>query len=120
MKKVLIVEDNPDMRDLLILYIQLMGLSAITAGDGREGVEKAIRESPNLILMDVMLPRVDGQEATRILRSNPATRKIPILAATALARDADLRACLESGCNDCLTKPFSFKELEQKVREFIS
>lgn len=119
MKKVLIVEDHPDMRSLMTQYVQLMGLMVVTAGHGREGVEKAIEEKPDLILMDLMLPGIDGWEATRILRSNPETRDIPILAATALSRDADVRACLEAGCNDCLVKPFSFKELQRKVRDFL-
>lgn len=119
MKKILVVEDHADMRDLLLQYIGLMGLTVVAAKHGREGIEKAIEEKPDLILMDLMLPGIDGCEATRILRANPETRNIPILAATALSRDADLKACLEAGCNDCLIKPFTFKQLQQKVRDFL-
>ena len=63
---------------------------------------------------------MDGREATRILRANPETQNIPILAATALFSESDLKSCLEAGCNDCIVKPFSFQELQGKVQEFIS
>lgn len=120
MKKVLIVEDHPDMRELLIWQMELMGFLAISAKHGKEGVEKAIEQKPHLILMDIMLPGMDGWEATRLLRSNPETSNIPILAATALFRESDLRICLEAGCNDYIVKPFSFQELQGKVQEYIS
>jgi two-component system, cell cycle response regulator DivK len=120
MKKVLIVEDHPDMRELLIWQMELMGFLAISAKHGQEGVDKAIEEKPHLILMDIMLLGMDGWEATRQLRSNPETRDIPILAATALFRESDLRTCIEAGCNDYLVKPFSFQELQGKVQEYIS
>ena len=119
MKKVLIVEDHPDMRDLLLWQMELMGFLAISARHGREGVDKAIQEKPHLILMDIMLPGMDGREATRVLRSNPDTQDIPILAATALFRESDLRSCIEAGCNDYIVKPFTFQELQGKIQEFI-
>jgi len=120
MKKVLVVEDHPDMRELLVWQMELMGFLAIPAKHGKEGVEKALEERPHLILMDIMMPGMDGREAARILRSNPETRHIPILAATALFREPDLRSCLEAGCNDYIVKPFTFQELQGKVREFIA
>lgn len=120
MKKVLVVEDHPDMRELLTWQVELMGFSAISAKHGKEGVEKAMKEKPNLILMDIMMPGMDGWEAARILRANPETRDIPILAATALFRESDLRSCLEAGCNGYLVKPFTFQELQGKVQEFVS
>jgi two-component system cell cycle response regulator DivK len=119
MKKVLIVEDHPDMRELLSWQIELMGFLPIAAKHGKEGVEKAITEQPNLILMDIMMPGMDGWEAARALRANPATRDIPILAATALFRDSDLKSCLEAGCNAYIVKPFTFQELQGKVRQFV-
>jgi len=118
--KVLIVEDHPEMRELLVSQIELVGFSAIPAKDGREGVEKAIQEKPHLILMDIELPGVDGWEAIRILRSNPETQNIPILAAAALFRESDLRSCIEAGCNDYIVKPFTFQELQAKVQRLIS
>jgi len=120
MKKILIVEDHADMRELLTWQIELMGFVPIPAKHGKEGLEKAITEQPHLILMDIMMPGMDGWEAARALRANPGTRDIPILAATALFRDADLKSCLDAGCNGYIVKPFTFQELQEKVREFIS
>jgi len=119
-KKVLVIEDHPDMRELLVWQMERMGFAVIPAKHGQEGVEKAIEEKPNLILMDIMMPGMDGREATRILRSHPDTRNIPILAATVLFREADLKSCLEAGCNGYIVKPFTFQELQGKVQEFLS
>lgn len=119
MKKVLVVEDHPDMRKLLIWQMEKMGFSVIQAEHGKEGVEKALEEKPRLIVMDIMMPTMDGREATRILRSNPETQDIPILAATVLFRESDLRSCIEAGCTDYIVKPFTFQELRGKVEEFI-
>jgi two-component system, cell cycle response regulator DivK len=120
MKKVLIVEDHADMRELLTWQIELMGFLPIPAKHGKEGLEKAITEQPDLILMDIMMPGMDGWEAARALRANPGTQNIPILAATALFRDSDLKSCLDAGCNGYIVKPFTFQELQEKVREFIA
>lgn len=120
MKKVLVVEDHSDMRDLLIWQMELMGFSAIPAKHGKEAVEKALQEKPHLILMDIMMPGMDGWEAARILCSNPETQDIPILAATALFRESDLKSCIEAGCNDYIVKPFTYQELQRKLQEFMS
>ena len=120
MKKILIVEDHADMRELLTWQIELMGFLPIPAKHGKEGVEKAVAEQPNLILLDIMMPGMDGWEAARTLRANPETRDIPIFAATALFRDSDLKSCLDAGCNGYIVKPFTFQELQGKVREFIA
>jgi len=120
MKKILIVEDHADMRELLTWQIELMGFMPIPAKHGKEGVEKAVAEQPNLILLDIMMPGMDGWEAARTLRANPETKDIPILAATALFRDSDLKSCLDAGCNGYIVKPFTFQELQGKVREFIA
>jgi CheY-like chemotaxis protein len=119
MRKVLVVEDHPDMRELLVWQMELMGFSAIPAKHGKEGVDKAMEEKPQLILMDIMMPVMDGREATRILRSNPATQDIPILAATALFKESELKSCIEAGCNDYLVKPFTFQELRGKIQEYV-
>jgi CheY-like chemotaxis protein len=119
MKKVLIVEDHADMRELLTWQVELMGFTPISAKHGKEGVEKAIAEKPDLILMDIMMPGMDGWEAARELRANRETQGIPILAATALFRDSDLKTCLEAGCNGYIVKPFTFQELQGKLQEFI-
>jgi len=118
-KKVLVVEDHADMRELLIWQIELMGFAAVAAKHGKEAVEKAVTEKPHLILMDIMMPSMDGWEAARALRAQPETKEIPILAATALFRDSDLKSCLEAGCNGYIVKPFTFQELQAKVRELV-
>ena len=120
MKKILIVEDHADMRELLTWQIELMGFLPIPAKHGKEGVEKAVAEQPNLILLDIMMPGMDGWEAARTLRAKQETKDIPILAATALFRDSDLKSCLDAGCNGYIVKPFTFQELQGKVREFIA
>ena len=119
MKKILIVEDHPDMRELLVWQIELMGYTALAAKHGKEGLAMAIAEKPSLILMDIMMPSMDGWEATRALRAHPDTQEIPILAATAMFREADLKACLEAGCSGYIVKPFTFHELQGRVRELL-
>ena len=119
MNKLLVVEDHPDMLELLIMELKMMGYQAIPARSGKEGVEKALQEKPDLILMDIMMPGMDGWEATRALRAKPETQGIPILAETALFRESDLKSCIEAGCNDYLVKPFTYEELQEKVKEFI-
>jgi CheY-like chemotaxis protein len=118
-KKVLIVEDHPDMRELLVWQIQLMGFTPVAASHAQEGLEKAVSERPALILLDIMMPSMDGRDAARMLKANRDTRDIPILATTALFREADLKSCLEAGCIGYLVKPFTFQELQSKLRELI-
>jgi two-component system, cell cycle response regulator DivK len=119
MKKVLIIEDHSDMRELLMWQIELMGFMPVTAKRGKEGVEMALSEKPELIIMDIMMPGMDGWEAAREIRAHPETKDIPILAATALFRDSDLKTCMEAGCSGFIVKPFTFQELQGKVRELI-
>ena len=118
-KKAIIVEDHPDLMEILSLQLETLGFSVISANNGMEGVEKAITEKPDLILMDIMMPGMDGREATRRIRSNPETKDIPILAATVLFKESDLRSCIEAGCNDYIVKPFSHQELRAKIMDFI-
>jgi two-component system cell cycle response regulator DivK len=118
-RKILIVEDHPDMRELLAWQVELMGYKPVAASHAQEGLEKAVVEKPSLILLDIMMPSMDGREAARALRANPLTKDIPILAATALFREADLKSCLEAGCNGYLVKPFTLQELQSKLRELI-
>ncbi len=119
MKKALVVEDNLDLLELLTIQMEMMGFSVIEANNGIEAVEKAIREKPHVILMDILMPKMDGREATRKIRSNPKTKDIPILASTVLYEELELRSCIEAGCNDYITKPFTLKELQRKVQDFI-
>jgi two-component system, cell cycle response regulator DivK len=117
--KILIVEDNSDMRDLVCLIVERLFYLPVLACHGKEGLEKAITEKPQLILMDMRMPVMDGWEAARALRSHPDTKNIPILATTALFRPHELRTCLEAGCNDYLVKPFSCIDLQSKIEEML-
>ncbi len=119
MNKVLIVEDNQDLQFLLTVQIKSMGVSVIVDNNGMEAVEKAIEEKPHLILMDIMVPGMDGREATRRIRSNPETKDIPILAATAITNKSQLRECIKAGCNDYILKPFNYKDLQEKIQAVL-
>ncbi len=116
MRKFLLVEDNPDLQVLLTRQIEWMGFTVILATNGIEGVEKAIKEKPHLIFMDIMMPGIDGRQATRMIRSNPDTQDIPILAATVLSKLSDRKSCMDAGCTDYLVNPFSFGALQEKVQ----
>ena len=119
MKKVLIIEDHADMRELLSWQVELMGFTPVMAKLAREGIEKAVAERPDLIILDIMMPGMDGWQAARELRETPAMKDVPILAATALFREADLKACTDAGCNGYIVKPFTFQELHAKVQELV-
>jgi two-component system cell cycle response regulator DivK len=117
--KILIVEDNPDMRDLLAIRVQMTGYLPVLASHGKEGVEKANAEKPDLILMDMMMPVMDGWETARVLRASRETKDIPILATTALFCSEDLKSCLDAGCNGYIVKPFNGVDLQRKIREML-
>ena len=117
--KILLVEDHPELRHLLQGRIEGMGFTTIVARNGKEGVDTAIAEKPDLIVMNSRMPEMDGWEAAKILRSNSQTKDIPILAATAMFQSADLRAWLDVGCNDYILKPFTLDELLRKIRALI-
>jgi len=119
MIKALIIEDHPDILDVLSRALKRLGFVVFTASNGVDGVEKASGEKPDLILMDIIMPGMDGREATRRIRFNPETKDIPILAITCLFRESELRGCIEAGCNDYIIKPFTFEKLQCKVQEFI-
>ena len=119
MIKALIIEDHPDILDVLSRQLKRLGFAVVSADNGMGGVEKAITEKPDLILMDIMMPGMDGREATRRIRFNPETKDIPILAITCLFRESELRGCIEAGCNDYIVKPFTFERLQGKIQDFI-
>lgn len=120
MAKILIVDDNPDVREVLRCQLEMLGYLVVSAENGYMGIAKATVEQPDLILMDIMMPELDGWQASRAVRANPETKNIPILAATAMCRRADLNACLEAGCNGYIVKPFTITELQQKIGELIA
>ena len=115
MAKILLVEDNEMNRDMLSRRLQRRGHDLVVAGDGAAGVAKARSEAPDLILMDMSLPVLDGWEATRQIKADPATGDIPIIALTAHAMSADREKALAAGCDDYDTKPIEFPRLIGKV-----
>jgi CheY-like chemotaxis protein len=119
MVKVLIVENHADMREILVTIVELMGFATITSQNGKECIEKALAEKPDLILMDIMMPEISGWETTQRLRRHAETKDIPILAATVLFRPSDLQRCIDAGCNDYIVKPFTAKELRRKIETLI-
>ena len=120
MTKILVVEDNEQNRDMLSRRLVRKGYEVITAVDGQEGINLAQSSSPDLILMDMSLPVIDGWLATKEIKSNPQTMKIPIIALTAHAMVGDREKAMEAGCDDYETKPIEFSILLQKIQKFMS
>lgn len=120
MARLLIVEDNEMNRDMLARRLLRRGYEIITAVDGLEGVEYARTRCPDLILMDLSLPRVDGWEAARRIRRERLTAGVPIIALTAHALPADHAAALEAGCNDVDTKPVDIERLIGKIERQLT
>jgi len=120
MAKILLVEDNEMNRDMLARRLRRRGHELVVAGDGADGVAKARSERPHLILMDMSLPILDGWEATRQLKADPATSGIPIIALTAHAMSEDRERALAAGCDDYDTKPIEFPRLIGKVDALLA
>ena len=120
MAKILLVEDNEMNRDMLSRRLLKRGYEVLTALDGREGLEAARRELPDLILMDMSLPTLDGWEATRRLKASSGTSKIPVIALTAHAMSGDREKALEAGCDDYDTKPVELPRLLEKIGTLLT
>ncbi len=119
MPKILLVEDNEMNRDMLSRRLDRKGYQVLLAEDGQQGVNMAASEGPDLILMDMSLPILDGWEATRQLKAAPATRSIPIIALTAHAMSGDREKALEAGANDYDTKPIELPRLLEKIQALL-
>ena len=119
MPKILLVEDNEMNRDMLSRRLLKQGFEMVIALDGEQAVDLARSEAPDLILMDISLPGLDGWEATRLLKTMPETRSIPIIALTAHAMAGDREKSLAAGCNDYDTKPIDFRRLIEKIHGFL-
>ena len=119
MSKILLVEDNEMNRDMLSRRLERKGFEVAIAVDGQAGIDMASSESPDLILMDLSLPVVDGWEATRQIKADPATHSIPVIALTAHAMAGDEQKALEAGCDDYDTKPVDIKRLLGKVNKLL-
>jgi two-component system, cell cycle response regulator DivK len=120
MSKILLVEDNEMNRDMLSRRLQRKGYEVVLALDGQSGVELSQTQAPDLILMDMSLPVLDGWEATRRLKTDASTRHIPIIALTAHAMSSDREKALEAGCDDYDTKPVELPRLLAKIAALLS
>jgi two-component system cell cycle response regulator DivK len=120
MPRVLLVEDNEMNRDMLSRRLMRRGFQVTVAEDGQAGVDMAATESPDIILMDMSLPVLDGWEATRRLKARPETQAIPLIALTAHAMAGDRDRALQAGCDDYDTKPIEFERLLEKIDRLLT
>lgn len=118
-KRVLVIEDTPDNRQIIRDLLTASGYAVAEALDGAAGVAMAVEIVPDLILMDIQLPIVDGYEATRQIKANPALAHIPIIAVTSYALSGDEAKTKAAGCDAYIAKPFSPRELLATVRKFL-
>jgi len=119
MAKVLVVDDEPDAVELVSFNLKAAGYEVVTADDGNEAIKRARQHSPDLVLLDVMLPEVDGLEVCKLLRRDPVTSGVPIIMLTARAAEIDRVLGLELGADDYMTKPFSPRELVLRVKNLL-
>ena len=119
MTKILLVEDNEMNRDMLSRRLERKGFEVVIAVDGKAGIDMASSSNPDIILMDLSLPVIDGWEATRRIKADPATQTIPVIALTAHAMAGDEQKALEAGCDDYDTKPIDLKRLLGKIEALL-
>jgi len=119
MARILLVEDNEMNRDMLSRRLLRRGYEVVLAVDGGEGLRRATADSPDLILMDMSLPVLDGWEAARQLKSSPETRNLPIIALTSHAMSGDREAAMEAGCDEYETKPIDLPRLLEKMETLL-
>jgi len=119
MSKILLVEDNEMNRDMLSRRLERKGFEVVMAVDGQAGIDMASSASPDLILMDLSLPIIDGWEATRRIKADSATQNIPVIALTAHAMTGDEQKALEAGCDDYDTKPVNLNRLLEKIGNLL-
>lgn len=119
MPKILVVEDNEENRDALSRRLQRRGFEVLFAADGKAGVEMAKAEKPDLVLMDMNMPELDGWEATRQIKAHPGTQNVPVIALTAHAMTGDRERALEAGCTDYHTKPVEFPKLLAQIEAIL-
>ncbi|HEV8344476.1 MAG TPA: response regulator [Candidatus Binatia bacterium] len=120
MIKVLIIEDNDDNRGILRQQLEYLGYEVVEASTSTEGLDQMKKENPDLVIVDVMLAGADGREVARKIRMEPKTKDVPILASTVLFQREDVRSCLDAGCNDVLSKPFTLQQLKEKLDKVSS
>lgn len=117
---VLVVDDDPDIRDLVAFKLQQMGHTVSTENDGEAGLAAAIATGPDLVLLDVMMPKLTGIEVCQELRDNEATSSVPIMLITAKAQESDIERGFAAGADDYIVKPFSPRELASRIDAMLS
>ncbi len=120
MAKILIAEDEPDIRELVAFMLRFAGYEVLAASNGEEAVQVATREIPDLILMDVRMPRMTGYDACRLMKANPDLRDVPVVFLSAKGQESEIQSGLEAGAEEYLLKPFSPDELTNRVRGLLS
>ncbi len=120
MAKILVADDEPDIRELVAFTLRFAGHEVVVFGNGAEVVEAAPREQPDLILMDVRMPRMTGYEACEKMKADPSTSKIPVVFLSAKGQDAEIEIGLAAGASEYLLKPFAPYELTEKVTELLN
>ncbi len=119
MRRILVIEDNRDNMVLITDVLTSLHYEVLQAADGEQGVQKAAEERPDLILMDLSLPRMDGWTATQLIKADAGLQHIPIIALTAHAMMGDRERALEAGCDDYISKPINLRELAKKLSKFL-
>lgn len=119
MATILVIEDNPSNAKLAAFLLSRAGHVVLSAADAEEGLHRAHAELPDLVIMDVQLPGIDGLEATRRLRADPVTRPLKVLALTAFAMKGDEQKVIEAGCDDYLAKPYPYGEFLRHVESLL-
>jgi len=118
-RKVLVVDDEVNITQIMEFSIGAEGYEVVTASNGEEAITKARKEQPNLIILDIMMPKVDGYEVCRVLKRDPLTKRIPVILLTAKGREIDKRLGYEVGASDYVVKPFSPSQLIDKVNSYL-
>ena len=118
-RRILVVEDNPDNMTLIVDVLTSLNYEVLQATDGQRGVEIVDEERPDLVLMDLSLPKMDGWTATRTLKAEHDLKEIPIIALTAHAMVGDRERAMEAGCDDYVSKPINLQELATKLKKFL-
>jgi DNA-binding response OmpR family regulator len=120
MTKILVAEDEPDIRELVTFMLRFAGYEVLAAANGEDAVLTAARELPDLVLLDVRMPRMTGYEACRLMRANPDLRNVPVVFLSAKGQDAEIRSGMDAGAEEYLLKPFSPMDLTNRVRSILA
>ncbi len=118
--KVLVVDDNQDNRELVVKVLGNKGFLMVEAVDGEDALQKAVSEKPDIILMDISIPKIDGYEVTRRLKCLPEFKNIPVIALTAHAMKGDREKALSSGCQGYIAKPMNIRELPEQIKYYVN